>query len=332
MILSLLALLAAFQPASTPQPCTERETVRTTVTEIGRDPARFLDHCVTVTGTFAGIRMYSGREGMYLAWRFGRDGNWTADRRLHRIGIDNQAMRNSRLTSPQVATVTGRVDSCERRSQRIRDAGGIPFLGGYCHYESGPTIVVTSYTITGTGHERLMGERARRRLGNLVAMPVDWPHRARIESVAAAFLAALRAGDRAQLATLHLFNDPGNRHSQAVLRSLLDDPGSPFAALRRAAPAQAAYFVSAAADGTPLGREQPMSGGTICFCRTTDCSGRWPISSSDADNDLDAPYVCTLVQAGQRGDQGIVHTPFGGGWLREPPRTAFRATVSRSTR
>src|SRR6218665_3609320 len=142
MIAFLAAFLAAAQPAPESRPCTQREAVRATVAEIGRDPQRFLDRCVTVTGPYAGVSMFSGREGMYLLDRYGADGNPVPGSQVHRIGIDSQDMRSLQLRFPQVTTVTGRVDLCRRRYDRIAAAGGIPFLGGYCHYYEGPTIVV----------------------------------------------------------------------------------------------------------------------------------------------------------------------------------------------
>jgi hypothetical protein len=333
MIPFLAFFLAALpQPVpATPAPCSAREAIRTSVVEIGRHPERFVDRCVTVTGAYAGIRMYSGREGLYLAHRFGRDGNVAQANLAHRIGIDNQDMRNLRMRFPQRTTVTGRVDSCERRIARIRAAGGIPFLGGYCHYEGGPTIVVSAYDISEGRYERMTGEAARRRYGNLAPMPSDWPARAQVEAVAAEFLQALRAGDGPKLAALHETNGETNEHGRALLFDLLHNPESVFAQARRAAPAQTAIFVSAAEDGTLLGREARAA--TICFCRTADCGDRWPIAFNDADNDPSRPYACVHAEPRDDGPRRIVlNTPIGGGWLSEPSATAYRATPNASTR
>jgi hypothetical protein len=72
---------------------------------------------------------------------------------------------------------------------------------------------------------------------------------------------------------------------------------------------------------------------TICFCRTADCSDRWPIAFNDADNDPWRPYAC--IQAKPRDDgpgRIVLNTPIGVGWLREPGATAYRPAPNASTR
>jgi hypothetical protein len=326
MIAFFASLVAFAQVHSTPPPCNPREAVRTTVVEIGRNPERFVDRCVTVTGAFAGIRMYSRQEGMYLLYRFARDGNQVAAHRVHLIGIDNQDMRDLRMRFPQRTTVTGRVDTCERRYERIRAAGGFPFLAGYCHYESGPTILVDRYSITEQSYGRMMGEEARRRFGNLIPMPEDWPNRSRVEAVAAEFLAALRARDRTKIRELHDIRDERNEHDRGVLSDLLESRYSVFTQVRDRSSSQIAMFVIAAEDDSPLGRGDERPNATVCFCRTDDCSGRWPIAINDANNEPARPYACIGVEPreGTRGG-AQVETPIRGGWLREPSGTAFRS-------
>ena len=345
MIAFLAAIAASVSqpnPAHPLPPCTAGEAVRTSVAEIGAHPERFLDRCVTVTGAYAGITMFSGRDGLYLVNRYGRDGNHLAAHLVHRIGIDNQDLRDLRLSAPHRTTVTGRVDMCERRSARSQAAAEgarrgsqeivISFLTGYCHYYSGPTILVSAYDLTEARYERMTGEAARRAFGNLVPMPADWPARAEVETVTAEFLQALRAGDRGALAALHETNAETNEHGRALLFMLRDDQQSVFAGLRRAAPMQTAIFVSAAADGPPLGRNDGPAA-TICFCRTADCAGRWPIAINDADNDLDRPYACIRAEPRDYPPRRVVlNTPVSRGGLTEPAASAFRAASNGSTR
>jgi len=325
MIASLVAaalLFATEVSAEAPPPCTVEESTPATVIEIANDPERFLDRCVTVTGAVAGIGMYSGREGMYLAHRYDREGRRSEQARLHRIGIDRQDIRDLQMAYPQQTTVTGRVDSCERRFKRIEEAGGIPFLGGYCHYASGPTIVVDSYSITEQRHERLTGEAARAAYGDLAFMPADWPARAGTEGVVADFLSAVRRGDRPRLAELHEFTDENNQYQREVLYALLQDTDSPFAALRQGRDPQTALFVTMAEDGTLLGGERAAPSGLACFCRTEDCTGLWPISMNDATNAPDRPFVCTHLQGDGSRPAWLV-TPVREGWLTEPAASAI---------
>jgi len=316
------ALLFAAQAApAEPVPCTEADSISATVVEIAGDPGRFLDRCVTVSGAVAGIEMYSGQEGMYLAYRFGADGNHTPEGQKHRIGIDRQDIRDLRMAYPQRTTVTGRVDSCERRYERIRAAGGIPFLGGYCHYFGGPTIVVDAYSITEKRYERMTGEDARRRFGNLAFMPEDWPARPAILSITAELLAALRAGDRAKVAELHDFRNPHDEHERAILYRLLEDSDSAFAQVR-SGPVQTAYFVASAEGGSVLGGERSGAGGIACFCRIGDCSDRWPITLNDTVDSPGRPFACTRIETYEHATRPHFYTERQGGWTTEPSVTA----------
>ena len=323
---ALLALIAQAPQLPRPQ-CTAENAVVTTIADIQREPDRYLDRCVNVTGLFSGIRLYSSREGIYLVNRFGPDGNSTVANLRHRIGADNQEMRNLRLQQPVPATVIGWVDSCERRSRRVVDAGGIPFLTGYCHYHDGPTIIVQHYRLGRGGFERLTGEASRQRFGNIAPIPDDWPHRRALEAMAADFLGALRSGDRARMAALHdIRPNTTHAHDSRMLALLLDDPNSPFAELRRRDTPQT-LILTTTRDGRPFaGDDNDGVSGILCFCRAEDCSGRWPIAQFDADNAPARPYACTIVEPRDWSARGAgLNTPIGStGFLAEPARTVFR--------
>jgi hypothetical protein len=326
----MIALLAAFilaaaqGTAPSPQACQASNSVRTTVAEIGRNHDRFLDRCVTVSGALIGIRIYDDRDGIYLTHRFGRDGN-TPPTETHRsIGLDNQEIRNLQMRYPHEATITGRVDSCRRRSDRVVARGGIPFLGGYCHYSSGPTIIVDAWNITERSYERMTGENFRRRFGNIGFMPADWPSRPAVENLIAEFLQALRAGDRAKLSELHEARS-SNEHDRSVLYALIEDRDSVFAQVRQMAAPQTAIFVHMAEDGSFLGREDTAISALACFCRSADCSDRWPISINDANNQAHRPYACTRIEPRDwTARKAAFNTPIRGSVLHEPARTAFR--------
>ncbi len=343
MIFPLLALLAgpsAFASPSFPTaPCSARDAIRASVTQIASQPARYFGRCVTVSGAMSGVSLYSGREGLYRAFHYGADGNQTAADRTHRIGLDSQQLRELRVRQPLASTVTGRVDSCEARQARAERAAAshgepaIMLLGGYCHFQNGPTIVVSAFRITERGYERLTGEAARRTFGNLVPMPDDWPQRAAIESLVSEFLTALRAGDRGALAALHDIRPATtNESDREILSWLSDNQYSPFVQFRHAAPSQTAIFVSAS-DGVPIGSDGHIAA-RACFCRAGDCTGRWPISTNDADSDEARPYACTAIEprdwtSRHAGFRTQVRT---NGWLAEPASSAFRVVGNNSTR
>lgn len=311
-----LALLAAQSlPACTP----ERAT-RTTVEAIAAEPARWLDRCVTISGIANGVRLHANVDAIYRFSRLGADGNPVpADRKLH-VGIDRQELRaNPKLRARATRIeVTGTVDSCQRRSQRIIDAGGIPFLGGYCHYFKGPTIVVTRYSISPQQYTRLVGEDARRRVGSLVEPPQDWEWRDELETVGHDFAAAVRTGDRTRLAELLSYGAPleGER-----IDTLLTGPA--YRQMREGRVGKVKLLVRAV-NGRFESGIASSDGHTfahLCYCKTADCEGLWPIASIDADAGADRPYVCASVS-------GRIAPPAepemsvseDGGWLAEPRR------------
>src|ERR1051325_9487500 len=103
MILQFLVAVAAATtpaPAFATAPCSARESARATVTQIAGNPDRYLGRCVTVAGALAGTSMYSGREVIYRPPSCGRDGNFPPANLAHRIGIDNQQIRELQLRHP----------------------------------------------------------------------------------------------------------------------------------------------------------------------------------------------------------------------------------------
>jgi hypothetical protein len=322
LLTALLALLA--QAPEPPRPhCDASNSIVTTIPGIQAEPARFIGRCVTVSGAVSGRRLYTGREGIYLvsrAWE-ARAGD-SPDFR-HRLGIDGQTMRGL-ARHPSWTTVTGWLDSCELRAERARRrplAPGeirIPSLGGYCHWEGGPVLVPSDYSLRELRYDRLVGEEARQLYGNLAPMPAVWPFRRQMEVMAGDFLAALRSADREALEAL--YDDQIGRED---LSYLIDDPASPFAELRGSAPSQTAHFVGMAPDGSLLDRDEPDA--TICFCRSGDCSNKWPIARFDAENAPERPFACIRVVPRDWVTRGFgLDTMTRGGWLYEPAATAFR--------
>ena len=328
-IAGLLALIA--QPAETPTPqCSAANSVQTTIAEIQRDANRFMNRCVQVSGLISGRTIYSGRDGIYLVSRSRSANNQARANFEHRLGIDSQQL-GLPLGQPSWATVTGWVDSCEQRAarrQRAREARRDPLigtLGGYCHWEAGLVLVPSDHVVREVRVERLTGESARQRFGNLVRMPTDWPQRMAVDGFAADFLAALRARDRERMAELHdIRPTTGRQDDRAMLDMLLSEPESPFAGIRDAEAPQMAIFVQREHDGSLRDRDAPSA--LICFCRSADCTDRWPIAHLDADNSPDRPYACTRVEPRDwmRRGAGLSTGLSRRGFLAEPTETAFR--------
>jgi hypothetical protein len=287
---------------------------------INAAPEKWLDRCVTVTGIADGIVLHAGLKEMYRA-RYGADGNPRPTDLRSRIGIDRQELRGHPQLKARATriSVTGTVDTCKRRWDRIVAAGGVPFLGGYCHYYQGATIVVSSYSITGPTYDRLVGEAARREVGNLVEPPEDWEWRDELEAVGRDFAAAVRTADRGKLQAMLGFGEPlETQRIDHLLRS------STYRSLRDGAPGEMRIFTHMIGD-----RFHPPGTGHVaaylCYCRTRNCAGRWPISSRDADAGEDRPYLCVAASGRIAAPAALdLHPPEGGGWLGEPKAAAIR--------
>lgn len=337
MISALAALLlASLQPVTAdPSGCTAQRAQRVTVEQIARRPERYYGRCVTVSGPVGTTAIYSGVEGIYLAHRSSTGHTSGPPASLHRIGLyaRNNAIR-ARQTGrpPERMTVTGIVDSCERMEARADVSRGpddvLPILlGGYCHWTNGPVVSAASFQVNpAVRYERLAGEAARRRYGNIRPAPPNWPHLPELRAFASEFLTALRAGDRAALAALHDTRpDTTHIYDSAVLAYLLTDATSPFAEIRRGPMPQMAIFVPTAPQSFAVGAPGTEPEGIICFCRTSDCGDRWPIFHGDSENAADKPYACTSVQpADWLPRKAQMETWPGRAWLMEPRRTAFR--------
>jgi hypothetical protein len=316
----LAAALAFLQPqtsAAALSPCTPEHAEATTVEAITTAPQRWLDRCVTISGISGGIELFSSVEGMYRTGRFAADGNFDPADLRHRIGIDRQELRGNaglRRRATQIR-VTGRVDSCERRFQRVVDAGGVPFLGGYCHSHKGPTIIVSDYAISNRTFQRLVGDAARQRVGDLIEVPVDWEWRDELEKSKRDFASAVRAGDRHRLSNLLSY---GSGLEEKRITHILTAPA--YQELREGRSGEVKIL-----SRTVGGRFKPSGNGYVsayfCYCRTRNCSGRWPIASVDADAGEERPYVCVNV-SGRIADPPRLemYAPDDGGWLAEPRR------------
>lgn len=337
-LLAAIGLSVAAQAAETNKPCTAAKAVRTSVVAINEAPEKWVGRCVALVGPAGSIEMYSGVEGMYLSRRFGSDGNFDKQGLKHRIGLysDDNGIRSSPLYTtgvPKIALI-GTVDTCERMqaaadARARRDNPGIPaiiMMGGYCHYYRGPVVRASSYVFDPkVRYARFTGEAARARFGNLVAAPADWPGLDKLNDIAVRFRQAVKSGDRDAVVALHDI-DPAkaSEHEHRVLRSILDEPGTPFASLRSGRDAPFAVFVTILPAPYNKAREDAARhpSGTICYCRTVDCSKLWPISSEDAGNRRDRPFVCTRTR--WRKDGVALQTYLETGGLLEPLGFAAR--------
>ena len=174
---------------------------------------------------------------------------------------------------------------------------------GYCHTAYGPYVYIHRLRYrSGAPFVRQTGGYERTDYGDIEPVPPTWPHRPIIEAEAAKFLHALRTGDRDTLADIHFRNVGEGRDDEEAqtLRFLLDDPTSPFAALRKSVSAPQTIILShrylVHPDPDHANEDADDFTAFVCFCRKDDCSGRWPLASFDADNLPGRPYGCTTIE------------------------------------
>ena len=197
-------------------------------------------------------------------------------------------------------------------------------LTGYCHYHGGPTIVVDAYEIGDRGYERMTGEAARRRYGN-IALPSRRLASPRGRS------SSWRRNSWRRCAPVTgpgsppcTASEPGstNERDRARLSSLLDDPASPFVQLRRAAPSRSRHLRDQ--PGTARRHRKAMSAGYCASAGRAIARLAGRSRSTTRTIGPDRPYVCTKVEPRDGGPiRARLRTPTRG-WLAEPARTAFR--------
>jgi hypothetical protein len=128
---------------------------------------------------------------------------------------------------------------------------------------------------------------------------------------------------------LHDITAPLNDFDEEVLALVLQQPQSPFAQLRSGRELPVRLYVQRveAERLRQRGEEPDLANGMACFCRTTDCTGRWPIGSNDMDNWQTRPYACVRMwRQDWPGGKLIVDTaPGRNGFLKEPAQTAYRS-------
>lgn len=305
--MSFLAAFLALLVQDAPQisgepPCRRSETIRATVAQIGRDPGRFVERCVRVSGLLYQHILHDDRDSLYLARRNSWDGGPMRSPTIHHLRVDGPFVHRLDDETPVPATVVGRIDTCEQRRRRPLRLGpsapGEIIVSSFHCYAANGQLIVASDARVGHGQvERMTGESMRPRFGNLSPMPVHWPGRARIEGLVQQFGAALQSGDRELAGSLHGIR-VGSRaaHSEQGRRlfaHLFDDPDSPWAPFRSAPSSQVAFFVPELEDGEryPPGNRAAIA----CFCRTRDCRDRWPLSAIDIRYQPGRPYACTIV-------------------------------------
>lgn len=311
---SLISLLAIATPsAASNNKCRTSTSTPVSVEEIASDPYGFVDECVTVTGLATGDpyhrNFYSDTKALYRGARGERD--------RHRVGL--LGSEDDTIVTPTRITVTGRVDTCRRIGDRAQASAGpdeIVMLGGYCHYTYGAVIIVDSHRVDASHtYERMVGEQFRRSFGNIIPAPRTRTVTLEAKRAAGDLITAVHKQDRATLLRLLGYKeDPGQLADEEIGPIL--ESGSPLSGLPPQP--QTAFFIRR--HEKPSETETDAIETLTCFCRTADCTGRWPISTIDLAYRLGRPYLCVWHAP----DSERLRFVASGETLAEPPRTKFR--------
>jgi len=289
------------------KPCTARETSAATIEQVQATPADYLGKCVRLRGILAGSRLYADRQAtMEINDR-------TPDDRRPKRSI---AVLKRNGSAPALVEISGRLSDCGCANDGLagyeaEHPGEIVMLSGYCHtsmetYFDKPAVRILSQKRVA----RLIEAEVPPGKRLLVEAPADLPHRDEATNAARAFLTAIATRDEATFRKFH------NPEAQDVLdtegsyvkggeREWLTEARADFAKsaslrlvtaaiLARARPQMRILIEAAALEDfrkNGSGADQV----TTCWCTADDCSGRWPIAPTQADNLPGRPYFCVLV-------------------------------------
>lgn len=198
----------------------------------------------------------------------------------------------------------GRVGSCQEENdavERIQSANPdqIIMVGGYCHTSLETYVRVESVTVLSRAPiPRLTEAEVPPEQRQFVPASLNLPGYDRHLDAARRLITAVAQGDAEAYERLESPEkaEPGeegllvgNREAQASFRHWRGDRPLFAAILRDRYPMQA--FVAREWLDDP-GDEVPL---IACWCKTRDCSGRWPIHRADADNASGRPYLCVAT-------------------------------------
>ncbi len=266
---------------------------------IAGDPDGWLGRCVTVAGIYSNEQIYADADAIY-----GKSG----------ASIGGYVDGQGSLDGFWRGEFTGRIGDCAVAANNI-DAGllrspGILIDGRQagCREPTGQFLLFMSQgKLERTKLVRRMRNADDSQGGDLRPAPKDWPQADEVSKLAAEFVGALRAGDRARLT--------GMMKDAYGVELLLDDEPSALADLKTPGdhPMQILLRRGVAAD---------VADTKVCFCHKKDCSALWPIDRRDADNQPSRPYACLAIKGRRTGADGAwaydVHAMASRDGLPEP--------------
>jgi hypothetical protein len=286
--------------------CTRAHAVTTTIEAVQADYRSWSGRCVSLQGIEA--------DGLLFADRYAtleRDGVFGEDARRH---IVLYPLRD-RLASPRWVEVTGMIGSCADHHAAVsamqdEQPDLIIMVSGYCHTSLATYVhPIAIRRLSLAPIARLAEAEVQVDRRGLVEAPSDLPGVADHAAKARALAAVMATGDGAGYVRLTRpevqdaldgeraekpVPDWVRRELKAVQREFARSTWlrRNFAAMGPLSPARERIFVDRADLAAARKDGDAVSTFFTCWCRTKDCTGRWPVAAFDADNDPARPYLC----------------------------------------
>lgn len=269
-------------------PCTEAVAKTVAVDDVLKNLDPYFGTCVRIHGLLANRALYPDLKTFYrreMGPRFSSliavYGNEDAEELW---GPRSMVEFVGTVTSCSAIWAGSEAAADEANKSSTDGTTSIPFVTGICHYTDVPAIIVTKTTWLRDEPARLTGATQNTLHGNLDRVPPLSPRIAKQRSIAERWFDALRRKDAEALF-------PGD----TSMRYVLEDEKSPARALMGIAkPLEISYFRNTDWDKIDPGWRDTYA----CVCTRDDCSGKWPISTLDAQNDeADWPYFCLRISA-----------------------------------
>lgn len=314
ILAALSALGSSPTRAQAATTCTSATAVSTSVGEIEKDYKAWRGRCVAVSGMVFKEKLYADRQSFLI------EDHDIYDRHATPFIVVYPSDAGGFRRTPMQADVVGVVGSCADENEAVEGYGAahpdeLVMTGGYCH--TSMNDYVRPVVVDRHAQERIVrftqSELAPAQW-ELVEAPADLPRLGEQVTAATGLAQALADGDAHAFGMLTM-PDVADELAKAKGKPLeswvidrMADSRTDFTKARRIGTVLKAILPLATAQSRTLissrelarFRAPPKAGDeapsefylTTCWCRTTDCTGRWPVLNVDADNLPSRPYAC----------------------------------------
>jgi len=269
--------------------CTAATAIPATIDTIQKDFKDWSGRCVRLRGLELGQHLFTDRMATLKPIdRSQASANGSIDIYPEKLG--------STPPDPAMVEIIGKLDSCTEQRAAFdalekQKPRSIIMMTGYCHMSRENYVDPVSITVTSNKPiTRLTEKEVPSDRRPLTDAPNDLPHRAAQIATMRAFVTAIAAGDEATWEKL--LRPPSLPPIGTPLpEGAFLQAAQTFAGIRPDGSSPERIFV----DRTDVGNEHMKMVGPqliACWCKTGDCTSKWPVTPQDADVMPERPYVC----------------------------------------